>query len=71
MRRLRIQRAQEYGAFWARSWGENITHVIVDKGLKYQDILCHLKLGTFPVSITLSDAVGHMLTQEGHYRSGG
>lgn len=50
MRRLRIQRAQEYGALWARSWEESVTHVIVDKGLVYDDILHHLKLNSFPVS---------------------
>lgn len=50
MRRLRIQRAQEYGALWARAWEESVTHVIVDKGLVYDDILHHLNLGSFPVS---------------------
>lgn len=29
-----------------------MTHVIVDKGLAYDDILHHLKLGSFPVSST-------------------
>lgn len=52
LRRLRIQRAQEHGAFWARSWDHNVTHVIVDKGLVYDDILRHLKLNAFPVSQT-------------------
>ncbi|KAH8425888.1 DNA-directed DNA polymerase IV [Aspergillus melleus] len=54
-RRVRIQRAEEYGARWARSWGdeENITHVIVDKGLTFQDVLKHLKLETFPSTIAL------------------
>lgn len=49
LRRLRIQRAQEYGASWARAWGENITHVIVDNGLKFDEILKHLNLETIPV----------------------
>lgn len=55
-RRIRIQRAQEYGARWVQTWGEeeNITHVIVDKGLTFQDVLKHLKLETFPVSLELS-----------------
>lgn len=55
VRRLRIQRAQEYGAFWARSWSGNVTHVIVDKGLKYDDILRYMKLDTFPATTALVD----------------
>ncbi|KAL3488100.1 hypothetical protein BJX62DRAFT_182241 [Aspergillus germanicus] len=55
LRRLRIQRAQEYGALWERTWGNNITHVIVDKGLKYEEVLRHLKLGSFPSEIALVD----------------
>jgi DNA polymerase IV len=51
LRRLRIQRAQEYGATWAKTWEAHITHVIVDKGLMFQDVLKHLKLEAFPVSI--------------------
>ncbi|KAJ0424636.1 hypothetical protein BJY00DRAFT_309055 [Aspergillus carlsbadensis] len=55
LRRLRIQRAQEYGALWERTWGNNITHVIVDKGLKFEEVLRHLKLGSFPSEIALVD----------------
>jgi DNA polymerase IV len=49
-RRLRIQRAREYGAQWAQEWTESITHVIVDKGLLYQDLLTHIKAENLPVS---------------------
>lgn len=52
LRRLRIQRAQEYGALWEKTWGDGVTHVIVDKGLTFQDVLKHLKLDVFPVSQT-------------------
>ncbi|KAI7974816.1 hypothetical protein EIK77_004908 [Talaromyces pinophilus] len=38
-RRLRIQRSQEYGALWAQEWSADITHVIVDKGLDYKELL--------------------------------
>ncbi|KAL4916263.1 hypothetical protein BDW62DRAFT_109133 [Aspergillus aurantiobrunneus] len=55
LRRLRIQRAQEYGALWARTWGDNITHVIVDKGLKFQETLKHLNLETIPPRVALVD----------------
>lgn len=48
-RRLRIQKAMEYGANWAKDWGDNITHVIVDKDLLFQDVLKFLKLDHLPV----------------------
>lgn len=38
-RRLRIQRSQEYGASWAQTWSSDVTHVIVDKGLDYKELL--------------------------------
>ncbi|KAE8349313.1 hypothetical protein BDV28DRAFT_141497 [Aspergillus coremiiformis] len=53
LRRLRIQRAQEYGALWARTWGDNVTHVIVDKGLTFQEVLRHLCLQTFSPNIAV------------------
>lgn len=49
---MRIQRAQEYGAFWKKTWEDGVTHVIVDKGLTFQDVLKHLNLDVFPVSWT-------------------
>ncbi|KAM0104999.1 hypothetical protein ACP6JE_000323 [Aspergillus fumigatus] len=55
LRRLRIQRAQEYGATWAKTWEAHITHVIVDKGLVFQDVLKHLNLEAFPPNIALVD----------------
>ncbi|KAE8150068.1 hypothetical protein BDV25DRAFT_172437 [Aspergillus avenaceus] len=55
LRRLRIQRAQEYGALWERKWRDNITHVIVDKGLAFQEVLRHLSLETFPPNVALLD----------------
>ncbi|KAJ5098866.1 hypothetical protein N7532_005867 [Penicillium argentinense] len=52
-RRLRIQRAREYGAQWTRQWGSHITHVIVEKGLQYQHLIDYLKLRSFPDDIAL------------------
>ncbi|KAJ6036316.1 hypothetical protein N7540_000595 [Penicillium herquei] len=52
-RRLRIQRAREYGAQWAQGFSEEVTHVIVDKELRYQDLLEHLKLEVMPEGIAL------------------
>lgn len=39
----------EFGALWVREWREDITHLIVDKGLCYQDILGFLKISSLPV----------------------
>lgn len=49
-RRLRIQRAREYGAQCVTEWTEDITHVIVDKGLLYRDLVTHLKITSLSVS---------------------
>ncbi|CAP99225.1 Pc22g19370 [Penicillium rubens Wisconsin 54-1255] len=49
-RRLRIQRAQDYGARWSRNWATDVTHVIMDKGLLSSDLLTYLKLESLPVS---------------------
>ncbi|GAE00218.1 DNA polymerase POL4, putative [Paecilomyces variotii No. 5] len=52
-RRLRIRKAQEYGAVWETKWGDNISHVIVDKDLLYEDVLKFFKLDHFPAHIAL------------------
>ncbi|KAJ5995586.1 DNA polymerase family X [Penicillium waksmanii] len=52
-RRLRIQRAREYGAQWTRQWGTHITHVVAEKRLTYQNLIDYLKLGCFPKNIAL------------------
>ncbi|KAJ5152041.1 hypothetical protein N7492_010336 [Penicillium capsulatum] len=53
LRRLRIQRVQEYGARWAREWNPGITHVIVEKELLFNDLLTHLKLESLPTNVIL------------------
>ncbi|KAJ5158750.1 DNA polymerase family X [Penicillium coprophilum] len=52
-RRLRIQRAQDYGARWSREWGTDVSHVIIDKGLLSSDLLTYLKLEALPTSVAL------------------
>lgn len=37
-RRKRIEKAQEYGAAWAREWSPEVTHVIVDENLRMADV---------------------------------
>ncbi len=34
LRRKRIEKAQEYGASWAREWSGDVTHIIVDANLR-------------------------------------
>ncbi|KAJ5767086.1 uncharacterized protein N7511_004702 [Penicillium nucicola] len=53
VRRLRIQRAQEYGATWSRAWGKAVTHVIVDKELLLTDLLGSIKLDALPTTVVL------------------
>ena len=40
----------EWGALWIREWRDGITHIIVDKGLCYNDVLKTLKLTLLSVS---------------------
>ncbi|KAL8898505.1 MAG: hypothetical protein Q9207_006660 [Kuettlingeria erythrocarpa] len=54
-RKLRIKRATERGAIWIKEWDQGITHIIVDKGLTYSDILKFLKIVSIPVSRKLLD----------------
>jgi len=35
---MRIEKAQEYGAAWAREWSTEVTHVITDKHLHLSDV---------------------------------
>lgn len=61
-RRLRICKAQEYGAVWTTKWDGDITHVIVDRGLLFEDVLKFLKLDHFPVgsASVLSKFLAHI-----------
>ena len=44
----------EWGALWIREWKDGVTHVIVDKELRYEDVLKALKITSLPVSIQFS-----------------
>ncbi|MCJ1365520.1 hypothetical protein MMC16_004643 [Acarospora aff. strigata] len=52
-RRMRINKALEYGASWIQTWREGITHVIVDKNIKYKDVLSFLKITSLPANVTI------------------
>ncbi|MCJ1388601.1 hypothetical protein MMC18_001448 [Xylographa bjoerkii] len=52
-RRFRILRAQERGALWVKEWQANVTHLVVDNTLSYNDVLKYLKLSAIPPGIIL------------------
>lgn len=41
----------EWGAVWIREFKDGISHIIVDKGLQYRDVLSFLKIQSLPVSL--------------------
>jgi DNA polymerase IV len=47
---MRIRKAQERGALWVKEWRDGITHVVVDRGLTYADVIKYLKVTALPVS---------------------
>ncbi|OJK00384.1 hypothetical protein ASPACDRAFT_52099 [Aspergillus aculeatus ATCC 16872] len=55
LRRLRIQRAQDYGASAAVAWGDHVTHVIVDRGLTFHDVIKHIHVESLPSTVALVD----------------
>jgi DNA polymerase IV len=50
-RKMRIQRALQYGATWERVWSAEVTHVVVDSNIKMPDVLKNLRVAKLPVSI--------------------
>lgn len=53
MRRARIRKAREHGARWVSVWGSDITHIIVDKSLSYEDIISFLKIPLIPTAMIM------------------
>lgn len=60
-RKLRIQRSQEYGAIWAQTWSASVTHVIVDKGLNFEEICKVLSSEQLAVSVRFCSTLGFSL----------
>lgn len=50
---MRINKALEFGAARAKTWNDQITHVIVDRELRFEDVMDYLKLKSFPVRLPL------------------
>jgi len=44
-----MRRAMEHGADRVREWTDEVTHIIADKSLTYQDVLKHLQITSLPV----------------------
>ncbi|KAL4874820.1 hypothetical protein BJY04DRAFT_203124 [Aspergillus karnatakaensis] len=53
LRRIRIQKSQEYGAVWARERDHGITHFIIDKEIGFEEFMKHMKLGPIPSTVAL------------------
>ncbi|EER42900.1 polymerase [Histoplasma capsulatum var. duboisii H88] len=52
-RRMRINKALEFGASRSPTWSDTVTHVIADKMISFTDVLKYLKLDSFPPSVSL------------------
>jgi DNA polymerase IV len=50
-RRMRIAKAMQYGATWVKDWHDGVTHVIMDNGLKYEELTKHLGVESLPVNL--------------------
>ena len=48
-RKMRIQRALQYGAVWEKIWSAAVTHVIVDSSIMTPDVLKHFRRDKLPV----------------------
>lgn len=46
---MRIAKAIEYGATWAREWCDGITHVIADNSMTYKQVMGFIKRESLPV----------------------
>ncbi|EEH21115.2 hypothetical protein PABG_03346 [Paracoccidioides brasiliensis Pb03] len=52
-RRMRINKALEFGASRLLSWNDTVTHVVVDKTISFSDVLKYLKRDALPSSVFL------------------
>ncbi|KAL1622553.1 hypothetical protein SLS56_008731 [Neofusicoccum ribis] len=52
-RRMRITKALEYGGTWVVQWCEQVTHVVVDKGVEFGDLKSYLELDAMPRGVVV------------------
>ncbi|KAK4508590.1 hypothetical protein PRZ48_002329 [Zasmidium cellare] len=63
-RKLRIAKATQFGAVWDKTWNSDITHVVMDKGMNYQQLIKFLKMDHLPESVIVvsEDYVAQSIT---------
>ncbi|KAL8770045.1 MAG: hypothetical protein Q9209_004083 [Squamulea sp. 1 TL-2023] len=59
-RKLRITKVLERGAIWIKHFENDVTHIIVDKSLTYNDLLKYLKRTSIPVGVNPDQALYHV-----------
>jgi hypothetical protein len=52
-RKLRIERVIEYGGEWLMEWTPEVNYVVVEKTLRYDDLMKWLKLERMPAGALL------------------
>ncbi|KAL8863042.1 MAG: hypothetical protein Q9178_000415, partial [Gyalolechia marmorata] len=52
-RKLRIAKVLERGATWIKQWDNDMTHIIIDRDLTYNDLLKYLKRSSIPLNIAV------------------
>lgn len=52
-RRMRITKAVEYGATWVVEWCDDITHMVVDRNIQFDQMKSYLKFDTFPEAVAI------------------
>ncbi|OJD26300.1 hypothetical protein ACJ73_02317 [Blastomyces percursus] len=55
-RRMRINKALEFGASRSFTWDDTVTHVVVDKAISFTDVLKYLRIDSWPLSVSLVNA---------------
>ncbi|EWC48365.1 hypothetical protein DRE_02134 [Drechslerella stenobrocha 248] len=53
-RKMRMDKAREYGATIATDFDDTVTHIIADKELKYNDVTKFLKLSVIPSTVPVT-----------------
>ncbi|GAB7361006.1 hypothetical protein MBLNU230_g1049t1 [Neophaeotheca triangularis] len=52
-RRMRINKALQFGATWQKDWSPHVTHVVVDSNMDYALLMKYLKLEKLPEGVIL------------------
>lgn len=55
IRRARIRKAREYGVTWSKEFHPHVTHIIVDTGIPYGEVIKFLNLLVIPAGVRMVD----------------